>query len=618
MTRSGSWNPRPPEPLIAALVGAGFLLFLAAFTRFGPFSPAAPWLGTPPSAAPVPLTNAERVLGSDASLSGGAKADALAQDLLWLRARGAGPIVLEAWLDEAPQADARAFVDELRARFEALPRGRARSRGLQVLSRTAEELDAPERLSLALKDAQPLVLAFQAVPGRGAGLPAALQTQAYAVRVRGESKSLPPWQPRHLPFDEALRAARAGAVPVAAGDDDQGGPVAAVVCVNGQWINSLGLEAARLSLGLPLQGLRYRWTQGVLSSLELADVRHALSGDGGLLLPAQGGQGVLPSVSMDALRGDPAQAGHLRGLTIFFRPWPTQTGNAQSFDDQVRVFAALTRPRVSAPAPPPDGIPWTLVGGLLAALGLAYAPLWAAAPAWALMPLLAWGFLQGRPALLAQALAFAAAALMLGLGWRLQGLRSRIQAAERLLGGVVSGRHQVAWLRRLRLRKGSAALPAAYAVVGPRALMRGAVWEDWMERWGALMDENCGADGIGLVMAGRGADKAICGALLDLRRDVGGLSGALSQGTLTLRVDRRLGASLWQVQGPAKDLALDLFRFAQAGQILLSKKDFLVFTEFVEGRALGAKALAEAGAPPVQDSVMTILGPKAKLWPRRP
>src|ERR1700722_12562182 len=175
MTRSGSWNPRPPEPLIAALVAAGFLLFLAAFTRFGPFSPTAPWLGPPPAAAPAPPPNAERVLGSDASLSGGAKADALAQDLLWLRARGAGPIVLEAWLDEAPQADARAFVDELRARFQALPPGRARTRGLQVLSRPAQELDAPERLALALKNAQPLVLAFQAVPGRGAGLPAALQ-----------------------------------------------------------------------------------------------------------------------------------------------------------------------------------------------------------------------------------------------------------------------------------------------------------------------------------------------------------------------------------------------------------------------------------------------------------
>jgi hypothetical protein len=384
----------------------------------------------------------------------------------------------------------------------------------------------------------------------------------------------------------------------------------------------LGLEAARLSLGLPLQGLRYRWTQGVLSSLELADVRHALSGDGGLFLPAQGAQGVLPSVSMDALRNDPAAAAHVRGLTIFFRPWPTQTGEAQSFDDQARLFAVLTQPRPTAPPPPPPPgeSPWTLVGCLLAALGLAYAPVWAAVPAWALLPLLAWGYYpgQGRPALLAQALAFAAAALMLGLGWRLQGLRSRIQAAERLLGGVVAGRHQVAWLRRLRPRKGTAALPAAYAVVGPRALMRGAVWEDWMERWGPLMDEDNSADGIGLVMAGRGAEKAMCGALLDLRREVGGLSGALSQGTLTLRVDRRLGASHWQVQGPPKDLALDLFGFAQAGQILMSKKDFLAFTEFVEGRALGAKALAEAGAPPDQEPVMNILGPKANIWARRP
>ncbi|HTA17254.1 MAG TPA: hypothetical protein VK786_05870, partial [bacterium] len=196
--------------------------------------------------------------------------------------------------------------------------------------------------------------------------------------------------------------------------------------------------------------------------------------------------------------------------------------------------------------------------------------------------------------------------------------RSRSQAAERLLNGVVAGRHQVAWLRRLRLRKGSAALPAAYAVVGPRALMQGAVWEDWMERWGALMDEGGGADGIGLLMAGRNAEQSMGRALLDLRRQVGGLAGALSQGTLTLRVDRRLGASVWQVQGPAKDSAVELFRFAQAGQILLSKKDFLAFAEFVEGRALGAKALAEAGAPPDQDPVMNILGPKANIWARRP
>jgi hypothetical protein len=584
MTPNGSWTPRLPEPLPAVLAGAGFFFFLAALSPLGSFAALDQWLWrnlSNVSSPPPPALTAVRVLGSPQPLSAGAKADALAADVTWLRAQGAGAIVLEAWLDETPQADARAFADALRARFEALPPGAARARSLELLSETAASLDAPQRLARALGAAQPLVLAFQALPGGGASLPPALRRLVYTVSLRGELKTLPPYQPLHLPYEQALAAVElVGAVPPASPEPDR---VAAAVCVDGCWVNGLGLEAARLALGLPLDGLHYRWRKGVLSSVELMDVRYPVDGEGRLLLSLPGPQ--VPDLDMDRLRRDPVQANGIRGKLVFFRPWPTRLGEAQSFEDQARLFAAVVeRDVLLPPARAAMKLSWCLLWAL-AILVMAYGPSWAGLLAWCFLPGMAfWDFSQ-QPQALAQPLTLALSALLLGMGWALQRRRGLRAAAEARLGGRVAPRHQAGWL--LRLGGGGASLPAAYAMAGPRARLQGPQWEAWMDRWGALVDDHSAADGLGLVLVHAQARADMVRALLELRAQFNGCHSALACGTLSFRLDRTLGALVWKIQGPPKDRALDLFKDVSPGEIWMTNKDFSDFKDLVESKKQG-------------------------------
>jgi len=586
MTLKAPRTPRLPEPLPAVLAGAGFFFFMAALTGLGPFGSLDRWLWRSASAdqgQPLALT-ALRVLGSPAPASGTAKADALAADVAWLRSAGAGAIVLEAWLDEEPQADARAFAADLRARFEALPAGRGREQALQALSATAAGLDAPSRLAKALGSAQPLLLAFEALPGPGAPLPAPFLRQAYVVTLRGELKTLPVYQPLHLPFAEALDAVgRAGAVPPASDDP---GRVAAAVSVDGHWYNGLGLEAARLALGLPLDGLHYRWRKGVLSSLELVNVRYPLDPDGRLLLPPQGPS--LPQTDIDRLRRDPVQAAGLRGKLVFFRPWPKQLGDAQAFEDQARLFTAVVERNVLMPeAPAARRVEWDLLWAI-GVVALAFAPAWAALAAWLILPLTALLTFASEPQAVALPLVLALSSLALGLGWRLQRRQSQRRAAEGWLMGKTGQGHLLGWRRRLR--KGSASLAAAYAVVGPRSRLQGPDWEAWMERWGALLDETQ-IDAQGLIWADPGAKKVLLEALLDLRQNFGGVKAVLAQGTLSFRLEQQLGAAHWVIQGPPKDRAVDAFRNAKSGQLVLSKLDLAAYRELPECKDLEAAGI---------------------------
>jgi hypothetical protein len=170
-------TPHLPEPLSAALVGAGSFLFLAALTGFGPFQAAdrAAWRLSQPGQAQATADSAVRVLATEGP-GGSARLDRLAADVTWLRAQGAGAIVVEAWLNEPPQAEARALADSLRANFQSLPAA-ARDAALKALSQSAQSLDQDQRLSRALGAAQPLVLAYATRRGGELDLPPALARQ---------------------------------------------------------------------------------------------------------------------------------------------------------------------------------------------------------------------------------------------------------------------------------------------------------------------------------------------------------------------------------------------------------------------------------------------------------
>jgi hypothetical protein len=582
--------PRPQHPLPAVLAGAGFFILLAVLGRPGLLGrwDQGLWQAAQPGAVAPGDGQALRLVGAPNATSPAARALALAQDVAWLRAHGAGVIVLEAWLDEAPQADAVALEEDLRARLEALPAGRTRKGALEALSQSSEALVASERLAQALGAAQPLLLAFGTVSGRGRPLPTALGRQAYEVTLHNLPQSLPEQQPLHLPYDQALQAVgRAGAVPLSAGDSADSTPQA-VVGMDGRWFNVLGLEAARLALGLPMEGLRYRWKQGRLSSLEMKGVRYPLDGKGRLSLPTD--LEPLPTLPLERVKVDPVLQSQLRGKAVFLCPWPTLLGDAGAFQQQERLFQAVVGRDVLTP--PAATVQW-LWWGLLGVLGLgllARAPVWAALLGWSALPLLSlWAFAQD-PQTLTQPWGLALASLLIGLGWRLQRAAARRLEADRLLGGRAAASRQLEWRRRLAMGKGS--LEVAYAAVGPRSFLKDHAWEAWMDRWGALVDDDLGVDGLGLLLP----DVALApAALADLRVQLGPVCG-LSVGTLSFSLGQRLGAPAWQWRGPAREEALALFHVAKPRQILFSERDYPRWRDQVQVQLVGMDAPAKLGS----------------------
>jgi hypothetical protein len=579
-------TPRSTGPLPAVLVGAGFFFFLAALTSLGPFRSLdlSLWRAVSPGQARPVAQAALRVLGRAQILTGTARVQALGEDLVWLRRAGAGVIVVEAWLDEVPLADAKELAEALFERFQFLDR-RTKAAALAALTETTQLLDLGPYLSRAVRDAQPLILPWQAVPGTGEA-PERLRRQGYEVTLRGERQSLPERQAAHVPWEGVFDGeGRVGVcAPAFVGSDEVRVP--AVVEMRRRWFNALGLEAARIALGLPLEGLRYRWRKGALSSLEMKGVRYPLDTQGRLLLPERLPE--LPSVEIERLRSDAELQRRLQGKVVFFRPWPRQLGDAELFDQQTRLFSALVERRVYAP--PATGrrrVLWTLGWGL-GVLGLAFLPVWAAVPAWLVLPWMALQSFSEEPQELALPLSLAFSALLLGLGWRLQRWRRRDQAAGLSLLGRVAPAHQAFWRRRLG--DGHAGLEATYAVVGPRALLQGAAWDAWVARWGPFLDLDLPLNGLGLVFAATTLPAwAALDAMDELRGRIEGLRGSLGLGMLAFDSQLRMGAVDWKVHGPGKDRALALFERAKTGQWLILESDYAAIRERVQIQLTGQK-----------------------------
>ena len=567
MPKDSLRTPRLLEPLSAALIGAGSFFFLAALTGLGAFGLAdkAVWRWAQPGEGQALAATAVRVQGPVLSSVG--RHQRLSEQVAWLRKQGAGAIVLEAWFDEAPQAEARALTEELRTKFQALP-GKSRQAALNALSATASDLDEDLRLAASMGAMQPVLLSYATRRGAEQPLPPALQRQGYEVTLHGTRQTLSARRAERLPYPALIAAvARSGAVSLD-GSEREGVPAA--VELKGRWYDSLGLEAARMALGVPLEGLRYRWRKGALSSLELKGVRYPLDAEGRLRMPEKLPE--LPQLDLEALQRD-AQAGpKLKGKAVFFRPWPQALADAGAFDAQERLFAAVVERDVLVPLPAASQWAYWVLAWALAVAALAWAPAWAAAGLWALP--LAWllhGFSE-EPQALAQPVALSLSALMLGLGWRMQIFRRRKALAELRFLGRVPTTQLLKWQKRL---PGSAAsLFGTYAVLQPARLAQDAAFEAWLRAHDAFLDPELGPGKLGLFIPEKEGEPWAAEAVLGLSQSLPEAALASVPGPVSFSLVRRLEAQYWRLAGSAVQDALALSQQARSGQCLILERDY--------------------------------------------
>ncbi len=592
MTPGGARTPRPPRPLsTAALAGAGFFFWAAAC---GP----AAWRAATPflravGRAPRPAADtAALLLGGDAAGDRGA----LARDLVWLGMHGPRLVVLEGWVGAPPAPVGGGLAADLGARLAGIPSPRYRRWALRALA--AAEAAHPDGRTDPLATAfqrVPTVLAYAVRPGiQSGGLPPELGPGAYTVTLRGGHEGLPEVRIALLPPPELAAVARGlGAVDLGAG-------AAAVEC-GGDWLDGLGLEAARLALGLPLDALRFRWTPSGLASVALAGHHLALDGRGlGLAASAPDER----RTDLEDLRsGSPEAADRfLRGRVVFFRPWPLGAGDRAAFARQERLYLDLMEP-LPVPRVPSRAVGRVLDAAILAtAAPLAAAPLWLALPLWA-APLVASMVLLGGVESLAAACLLAAGALCVGLALR-RSLEATLQARrERRFGGRVAPGHRGRW--DALLPPGDTALPAAYLALAAQDGPTPGARDAWCSRWGLFLDPETGCGALGVAAAGPDAEETLGRAVLDLRRSDGGARGALARGTLIFREGRRLGHPTWTLEGPPRERALALFGGAPAGAFRIAKADAEAFGGLFEVRPVPG---------PEGARVLEAIGPSAGLW----
>ncbi|MGH7442942.1 MAG: hypothetical protein ACREKE_09750, partial [bacterium] len=396
--------------------------------------------------------------------------------------------------------------------------------------------------------------------------------------LRGRTEILPPWHAVRLPEAALLAGAPGlGALPPAS---VQAGKIQALIGCDGLWLDALGVEAARLCQGLPLAALRPHWKQGLLTGLDLGTRHLALDSRGRSLLPA--GLPVLDLASLSALQTGKGDAATLRGRVLFFRPWPLSPHDAEAFDDQTRVFLALMEGSVPAASLPGYSEAWLGLTLLTAAVLLMSTPLWLALPLWSVAPLWACVDLGARLGPLLQVLGLCLACLCLALAVRLWRDMLRRESLERRFRGKAAPVSWLAW--KGFLHSDVAALPAAYAALGPAKILRGQAFDDWMERWGLFQDEARAPDGVGFLLVGIQAEENLAKALLDARHCLEGLGGGIARGTLVLHAESRLGFPDWVVSGLAKERAWALFERAKQGGLLLGREDLGAFAKAFEVR----------------------------------
>jgi hypothetical protein len=583
--------PRFTEPLAAALMGAGFFIFASALAGgpFWAFAEERLWARLQRPLPPAPaLAVFVRGQGRE-QLSSGERRQALARDIERLALAAPKAIVLEAWLDDASQAESEELLSDLLGSTKDLPKKSAKSLQKTVGALKAR-LNADSGLATAMARAGHLLLPAAAEPAPAMSpLSGTVWEEAHGYEVLVKGKGVRrlegAWRASRAPVAAFRRAGDGLALVPAPQACPPGAPceAQAIFQVRGRWVNGLGFEAARRALDVPPKGLHFLWRDGRLNALELKGNRYPISPRGSLWLPRPAERAQLPALELSAL-DTPAGLAALKDKVVFFQPWPGLLVGEEAFARQRELCAGILAGRVQAE---PEGA--SQLGMLLGIwLATALALLWLGA--W-LAPLLGLGigaalcvqFMQVQ-APLARPLGAWSSALLCGLGLRLL-LASRRREARRVwLRSHIPPSAQRLWEKLLPDPAAGNTVTGLYLALQPSPGLAAGTWTPWARRWNAFFELGSEA-GFFIPLAAEAPYPL--DALRELKALAPGVRAGLARGSARLEAELIFDSVRLSLSGNPKIEAQALLEFAKNPGFYVAEHDYLEIRQHVKIQLVG-------------------------------
>lgn len=592
-------NPRFVEPLAAALMGAGFFIFVSALLG-GPFWQSLDefcWsqLKGRTSVAPAAGVWVEGESGlSDLDVA--QRRLALAHALDQMSAAGAKLIVLEAWLDEPSQVESEEVLADLLDSSQGLPKKALKSLRSKVLD-IKTKLNADETLADSISKAANVILPVavesdaQALTLSGA-VWEKLGSYEVSRKGKGQQHLTRSWHVVRAPT-ETFRDAAKGLALLAGGfsaSSEAPLQVPGIFELHGQWANGLGFDAAREALDVPAKGQHFIWRQGQLRAVELRGAEFPMSNAGDFWLPRLDvRERWQPWVLQDV--DTPGALASLKGKVVFFQPWPALLLQAQEFQDQRDLCAGMLS-QAMALAPENASGYWILLGAWILLLGL-----WGLGRLWLSLSfsLLAalgifWSFWANQE-LLALPLGLWVSALCCGLGLYLILQKMREEERRVWLRGHVAPKAQKRWQSLVPDPTQGSLVEGVYLALGTEAPLRLRQLEAWASRW-RLFCEALDEQRAGFFFAQGGNEPYPLAAIQELQSLLPGSKMASIAGPLGLSAERALDSVRWSLVGRAKEEALTLLGQARIGQYFITENDYSFIRQNVKIQVMAERELA--------------------------
>jgi hypothetical protein len=273
-------------------------------------------------------------------------------------------IVVEAFLEEESQTEAKAFFGQLTASAHSLPvkEKKQREAFMGLIEGMRDQLQLDRDLALTIAEDSNIILscAAEGAVNEKVQESVALERYGFNVNLRGNHQARLGrfWALRRFPLPLFMQTTLAGVVEQ--GGFSQGLPV--VFDMQKRWMPGLGLLASLYFADLGLADLQFVWLEKRLAGVRVGGLSCGLD-DAGLAWPMT--HTAMASLDYESVVQGLMGPGRIAGKAVFFRPWPLNSEEGAAFDRQQQVFAGMRAGNLAA-KPPQDLSIWIrLILGLL-------------------------------------------------------------------------------------------------------------------------------------------------------------------------------------------------------------------------------------------------------------